>query len=72
LFSGLAPLHLAIQEDHEMTVKVLLQSGANPNLRTQTKDRQPPVNLAVSEMVKYLLDYSLSNIESRNSKHRSG
>lgn len=49
--SGLAALHLAIQENHEMTVKVLLQSGANPNLRTQTKDRQPPVNLAVSEMI---------------------
>jgi len=48
---GFSALHLAVREGLEESVVCLLQSGANPNLRTKDSEKQPPANLCEDEAI---------------------
>ena len=55
----MTPLHVAVMEQQQKTVKVLLQAGADPNV--QTNDGRTPLHHAAmgecAEIVTLLLEY---------------
>jgi len=56
--NGYSPLHIAVRMGLENSVVCLLQSGANPNLRTEDAEECPPINMCEDDnILRWLVAY---------------